>query len=45
VIVLLDHMGFGISSAFASFVDMPATDSLAKAGLRYPRTEQSLEMT
>jgi arylsulfatase len=35
VIVLLDDMGFGVPSAFGGFVDMPTTDRLAKAGLRY----------
>src|SRR5262249_27926638 len=35
VIVLVDDMGFGIPSAFGGFVNMPATDRLAKGGLRY----------
>jgi hypothetical protein len=45
VIVLIDDMGFGIPSAFGGCVDMPTTDRLSKAGLRYPRTEQFLERT
>jgi hypothetical protein len=45
VIVLIDDMGFGIPSAFGGCVDMPTKDRLAKAGLRYPRTEQFLERT
>jgi hypothetical protein len=45
VIVLIDDMGLGVPSAFRSCVDMPTTDRLAKAGLRYPRTEQFLERT
>jgi arylsulfatase len=45
VILLIDDMGFGIPSAFGGCVDMPTTDRLAKAGLRYPRTEQFLERT
>ena len=45
VIVLIDDTGFSIPSAFGSCVDMPTTDRLAKAGLRYPRTEQFLERT
>ena len=35
VIVLLDDMGFGVPSAFGGFVEMPTSDRLAKAGLRY----------
>src|SRR5262245_25057326 len=35
VIVLLDDMGFGVPSAFGGFVDMPTSDRLARAGLRY----------
>jgi arylsulfatase A-like enzyme len=45
VIVLIDDMRPGVPSAFRSCVDMPITDRLAKAGLRYPRTEQFLERT
>jgi hypothetical protein len=43
VIVLIDDMGPGVPSAFRSCVGMPITDRLAKAGLRYPRTEQFLK--
>lgn len=35
VIVLIDDMGFGIPSAFGGMVNMPTTERLAKAGLRY----------
>jgi arylsulfatase A-like enzyme len=45
VIVLIDDMALGVPSAFRSCVDMPTTDRLAKARLRYPRTEQFLERT
>lgn len=45
VIVLIDDMALGVPSAFRSCVDMPTADRLAKAGLRYPRTEQFLERT
>ena len=45
VIVLIDDMAFRIPSAFGGCVDMPTTDRLAKAGLRYWRTEQFLERT
>ncbi len=35
VIVLIDDMGFGMSSAFGGGIPMPALDSLAGEGLRY----------
>jgi arylsulfatase A-like enzyme len=35
VIVLLDDMGFGMSSSFGGPISMPTLDSLAKQGLRY----------
>jgi arylsulfatase A-like enzyme len=35
VIVLIDDMGFGIPSAFGGCVEMPASERLAKRGLRY----------
>ena len=35
VIVLLDDMGFGASSAFGGPCEMPTAERLAKAGLRY----------
>jgi len=43
--VLIDDIGFGIPSAFGSCGDMPTTGRLAKALLRYPRTEQFLART
>ena len=45
VIVPIDDMGFGIPSAFGICIDMPTTDRLAKAGLRYLRMEQFPERT
>src|SRR6185312_15564978 len=35
LIVLIDDMGFGMSSAFGGPINMPAVDRLAKGGLRY----------
>ncbi len=35
LIVLLDDMGFGQSSAFGGPIDMPTVDALARQGLRY----------
>jgi hypothetical protein len=35
LIILLDDMGFGQSSAFGGPVDMPTIDALANQGLRY----------
>ena len=35
LIVLIDDMGFGQSSAFGGPIHMPTVDSLAKSGLRY----------
>ncbi|MGC1887242.1 MAG: sulfatase-like hydrolase/transferase, partial [Stellaceae bacterium] len=35
LIILLDDMGFGQSSAFGGPVNMPTLDALAKQGLRY----------
>lgn len=35
LIVLLDDMGFGVSSAFGGPVNMPTVDRLANEGLRY----------
>jgi arylsulfatase len=37
VVILLDDMGFGASSAFGGPCQMPAADRLAAAGLRYTR--------
>lgn len=37
VVVLLDDMGFGASSAFGGPCNMPAADRLAEGGLRYTR--------
>ncbi|MHB8692089.1 MAG: arylsulfatase [Solirubrobacteraceae bacterium] len=37
VVVLLDDMGFGASSAFGGPCEMPAADRLAAGGLRYTR--------
>src|SRR5262245_53341464 len=37
VIVLIDDMGFGQSSAFGGPVNMPTVERLAKNGLRYNR--------
>jgi arylsulfatase len=37
VIVLIDDMGFGTSSAFGGPVNMPTLDRLANSGLRYNR--------
>jgi arylsulfatase A-like enzyme len=37
VVVLLDDLGFGVSSAFGGPVRMPTADRLAGAGLRYTR--------
>jgi arylsulfatase A-like enzyme len=37
VIVLMDDLGFGTSSAFGGPVDMPAADRMAESGLRYTR--------
>jgi arylsulfatase len=35
LIVLIDDMGFGMSSAFGGPINMPTVDRLAKGGLRY----------
>jgi hypothetical protein len=35
LIILLDDMGFGQSSAFGGPIDMPTVDALAREGLRY----------
>ncbi len=35
LIVLIDDMGFGMSSAFGGPINMPTLDRLAKGGLRY----------
>jgi len=35
VIVLIDDMGFGMSSSFGGPIHMPTADSLARQGLRY----------
>jgi arylsulfatase len=35
VVVLIDDMGFGVSSAFGGPVQMPTVERLASAGLRY----------
>src|SRR5438477_13050096 len=35
VIILLDDMGFGMSSAFGGPIHMPTVDRLASEGLRY----------
>jgi arylsulfatase len=35
VIVLIDDLGFGVSTAFGGPVSMPTLDSLAEGGLRY----------
>jgi arylsulfatase A-like enzyme len=35
LIVLIDDMGFGMSSAFGGAVNMPTVDRLAREGLRY----------
>jgi arylsulfatase len=35
LIVLIDDMGFGMSSAFGGPIDMPTVDRLAAGGLRY----------
>ena len=37
LIVLIDDMGFGQSSAFGGPIDMPTVDRLANGGLRYNR--------
>ncbi len=37
VVILLDDMGFGASSAFGGPCEMPATERLAEHGLRYTR--------
>jgi arylsulfatase A-like enzyme len=37
VIVLIDDMGFGVSSAFGGPVRMPTLETLASSGLRYNR--------
>jgi arylsulfatase A-like enzyme len=37
VLILLDDMGFGASSAFGGPCEMPATERLADGGLRYTR--------
>ena len=37
VIVLIDDIGFGASSAFGGPINMPTLDKVAKAGLRYNR--------
>ncbi len=37
VVILLDDMGFGASSAFGGPCEMPAADRLAEGGLRYTR--------
>src|SRR5688572_639005 len=37
LVVLLDDVGFGASSAFGGPVDMPAAESLAANGLKYTR--------
>ena len=37
LIVLIDDMGFGASSAFGGPCDMPTTERLAQGGLRYTR--------
>lgn len=37
LVVLIDDMGFGASSAFGGPCRMPAADALAEAGLRYSR--------
>jgi arylsulfatase A-like enzyme len=35
LVVLIDDMGFGMSSAFGGPINMPTVDRLAKGGLRY----------
>lgn len=37
LVVLLDDMGFGASSAFGGPIDMPAAERLSQGGLRYTR--------
>ncbi len=37
VVILLDDLGFGVSSAFGGPIRMPTADRLASAGLRYTR--------